>query len=171
MDKLKQTVLNLAPSGLKPETIQDLVEHGYDISQLSKSTEQCPVMKDWRKCATTCIACYSEDVNHVSPMLRKATLPQSMCIDLPLAAKYFTLDSIKAIHTDSIVDISSVTQQNNWLIIDWALLDRTVGKKLYAMSFNHDLVPMEGGELVLYFGYNILDDNPDKPYIYMNKEE
>lgn len=54
-----------------------------------------------------------------------------------------------------------------WLSIKTEILNKDVGQHIYKLSFvdkvTNDIVP-------LYFSYIIQDDNPEKPYLYMDAQ-
>ena len=55
-----------------------------------------------------------------------------------------------------------------WFKLNSGLLNKEIGKHIYKMS----MVNRKTNDVIsLYFSYIIQDDNPDKPYIYMNRNE
>lgn len=55
-----------------------------------------------------------------------------------------------------------------WLIADSEIFSVTAGQHMYRFKFIDSRI---NAETDLYLTYIIQDDNPDKPYIYMNREE
>lgn len=55
-----------------------------------------------------------------------------------------------------------------WLIADSEIFNVTAGQHMYRFKFIDNRI---NAETDLYLTYIIQDDNPDKPYIYMNRED
>ena len=74
-------------------------------------------------------------------------------------------------HVDVPIDYEDLIQRNckrPWLRVESRLLDLTAGQHTYRFSF----VNQETDDVYsLYISYIIQDDNPDKPYIYMDGKE
>lgn len=56
---------------------------------------------------------------------------------------------------------------NPWVDIDTCALCQKIGYHVYAMIFESCVTRCR---VQLYFGYTIQSDEPDKPYVYMDKE-
>lgn len=59
-------------------------------------------------------------------------------------------------------------QDRPWLYLPSQLFDFSVGYHLYRLSF---LVEKTRDMFYCYISYTLQDSDPEKPYIYMNKEE
>lgn len=69
---------------------------------------------------------------------------------------------------DNFNEIFTVVPNRPWVDAKSSGLNTVAGYHKYRLSLidaTTDIVTF------LYFGYQIQDDNPDKPYIYMNREE
>lgn len=55
----------------------------------------------------------------------------------------------------------------HWLKIVSQLLDLTIGKHIYQLKFVNKIT---NDVVSYYFSYYIQEDNPDKDYVYMNRE-
>ena len=72
---------------------------------------------------------------------------------------------------DILIEYNDSIQRNckrPWLRIDSRLLDTSCGQHTYRFGFINIVTD---DVYSLYISYIIQDDNPDKPYIYMNGEE
>ena len=151
---------------LKPETIQDLISNGYIVENLEKFNNTHPVLSDWSERVNRSIACDYKDVGHHSPVFNKKLLDGYIWVELPDVSKNFVFTSIEQIQPSqaAVSDVSSIIQDNIWLKVPIDLLDINTGKKLYKICLKHKCID---DVMSLYFGYNIQDDSPDRPYVYM----
>ena len=89
-------------------------------------------------------------------------------------AKYLTLTGVSSIgfeNNGTSIDITDkVTRITNriWIEIDKSVVSFDPGFHMYQLVFDDSGT---GSILNLYFSYHIQDNNPDKDYIYMNREE
>lgn len=58
--------------------------------------------------------------------------------------------------------------RNCWMKIDLTLLSTEIGFHVYKFVFN-DTITSE--DIPLYFAYNLQNDAPDRPYIYIDRSE
>lgn len=58
--------------------------------------------------------------------------------------------------------------RNCWMRIDLTLLNTEIGLHVYKFLFTNSIT---SEEVSLYLAYSIQNDNPDKPYIYMDRSE
>ena len=92
-------------------------------------------------------------------------------IEPPLSSSYY-LYKIEEVKQDGLHEVMFknmfVRESPTWMKIAKDYLNLDIGQHAYKMSF----VNTETDILVsLYFSYIIQNDNPDKPYVYMNREE
>lgn len=68
------------------------------------------------------------------------------------------------------IDLSECTQftAHPWLDINTSALDLSVGFHLYRLTYNNATY---NTTVYIFFNYIIQDDNPERPYIYMETEE
>lgn len=81
----------------------------------------------------------------------------------------FVLLSMVEISLEDGEDISSSVYRDNmrpWLRVPVDVLNKDIGQHTYKLHFVNIHTSLE---LDLYIQYIIQDDNPDKPYIYMNR--
>ncbi len=72
------------------------------------------------------------------------------------------------VETKCIVDPYEHNQMNPaWIDISVGLLDLSIGSHVYAIECVNTVT---GDTYYQYFGYMIQSDNPDKPYIYMDRD-
>jgi len=116
-------------------------------------------------------ACSHDQLSKHTPVLNKATidyfiwiyLDPELCRDLHIfQVEDITAESVELPVTGFIERTSSC-----WLKITSSILDQSPGQHVCKISMvnriTHDVVNQ-------YFSYIIQDDNPDKPYVYMNVE-
>lgn len=58
--------------------------------------------------------------------------------------------------------------RNCWLKIDSTLFDTSIGLHFYRFDFHN---PTTDEVIPLYFAYSLQNDDPEKPYIYMDRSE
>lgn len=63
-------------------------------------------------------------------------------------------------------DKVSRDNRNCWMKIDLSILSTEAGLHVYRFVFNNTIT---GEDTSLYFAYQIQNDAPEKPYIYMNR--
>lgn len=68
--------------------------------------------------------------------------------------------------SESFYSIAEIVSAS-WIKIHYSKLDLTTGMHVYKLVFND---PVFDETLNLYFSYTVQDDNPDKPYLYMNRD-
>lgn len=68
--------------------------------------------------------------------------------------------------SESFYSIAEIVSAS-WIKIHCSKLDLTTGMHVYKLVFND---PVFDETLNLYFSYTVQNDNPDKPYIYMNRD-
>lgn len=118
-------------------------------------------------------ACSYEDIPSNTPVINKANFDYFLWIHIPeeIARCYafYQLDEMAPEHK-KVPHIGFIERDCNrpWLKITSSVLGSTVGKHLYKLCFVNQIT----NDLIsLFFSYTIQDDNPDKPYVYMNKED
>ena len=117
---------------------------------------------------------YNEAIIH-SEVINVGELQDSIWLKLPDdMAKYLTLTGVSSIgfeNNGTSIDITDkVTRITNriWIEIDKSVVSFDPGFHMYQLVFDDSGT---GSILNLYFSYHIQDNNPDKDYIYMNREE
>ena len=150
---------------LKPGTIQDLIDHGY-VGPSNYTHYQCIVNDS--VCALP--GCTKKEINVMSPVLNRQEISEFIWVKLTPEFKGLKLISINQVQPIVLEDIvlGSVVFDRTWIRIPTVLLNTTCGKHEYLMKFLDSRVDVP---VNLYFGYIIQDNNPDKPYIYMNKDQ
>lgn len=150
---------------LKPETVQDLIDNGY-VDPNNYTCYQDIVSSS--VCAL--YGCTRKEINTMSPVINRQELSEFIWVKLPPEFKGLKLISINQVQPVVLEDIvlGSVVFDRTWVRIPSVLLNTTWGKHEYIMKFSDSRVDVP---VNLYFGYIIQDNNPDKPYIYMNKDQ
>ncbi|MBO4542802.1 MAG: hypothetical protein J5725_06415 [Bacteroidales bacterium] len=81
------------------------------------------------------------------------------------------LTEIYNLNTSEDLDFADKTtrdEQKPWIDIDSTILDTTAGQHTYRMTFSKEGVNLKA---TCWFSYTIQDNNPEKPYIYMERDE
>jgi len=95
-----------------------------------------------------------------------------VCIKLPPEMpRDMDLTEIYNLDTSEDLDFADKTtrdEQKPWIDIDSTILDTTVGQHTYRMTFTKDGCKLKA---TCWFSYIIQDNNPEKPYIYMKRDE
>lgn len=95
-----------------------------------------------------------------------------VCVKLPPQMPR-SMDLVELYNLDSEKDIDFIDQVTRdehrpWIDISTSILDTKEGQHIYRMTFRN-----LGGKLkaTCWFSYIIQNNNPEKPYIYMNRDE
>ena len=94
-------------------------------------------------------------------------------LEPPLASIWYLYKVEEKMKDGSLVElpISSgevVRQSPTWLKFQTNFIDTSVGLHVYKLTFVHTITNVVA---TLWFSYTIQNDNPDKPYIYMKRDE
>lgn len=117
-------------------------------------------------------ACEYKDIASNSPMWNKSALDYYVYIEIPHNITYscslydfaeVTKEGLQYVPREAIV-----RDKQCWLRGTIPLLNLTAGLHIYKLMFVDSFT---NAVFDLYIGYNIQDDNPDKPYVYMQREE
>ena len=113
------------------------------------------------------LATYDDAIRNAL-FLNKQTLGEKFYCRIPSEQFHDTeLVSICEIGHDNIPAESFSTAENNpWIDINAAAMNLTAGPHMYQFKFRNTRF---GEIMYLYLYYNLQDDNPEKPYIYMNR--
>lgn len=94
------------------------------------------------------------------------------CIKLPDDfPRHLDLSEIYYLNTDEVLDFEDyVSRQEHqpWIDINKSLLDLSIGRHIYRLSF------VEEGSIFAiscWFGYIIQDNHPEQPYVYMDRDD
>ena len=102
----------------------------------------------------------------------KEDFSEIVCVKLPdkfprrmELAEIYNLDAQEEL---DIADQTTRDEHRPWIDISSSILDLTVGQHTYRMTFYNI-----GGKLnaTCWFSYIIQDNHPEKPYIYMDRDE
>lgn len=91
-------------------------------------------------------------------------LPPQMPRDMDLYGLY-NLDTSKEV---DFTDFITRDENRPWIDIKSSILDLTVGQHTYRMTFAKDTCRLKA---TCWFSYIIQDNNPEKPYIYMKRDD
>lgn len=112
------------------------------------------------------------DVLSHSVVINKSQIHPYLYLELPRnISKFLSLYDVCEIcksNTSESVDYVDMILRDNkrpWLQVNTDFLNLTVGYHIYRFSFIDTSVD---DTILLYFAYNIQDDNPEKSYIYMH---
>lgn len=122
-------------------------------------------------CPNKLVACCYDEVSRHTQVINKAQFPYWVWIQLPKCV----LRDYEIYQVDEVFPgsgecdwIDQVVRESGrpWLRFPNTMLSLTAGKHMYKLSF----VNRYTDEAVdYYFSYIVQDSNPDKPYIYMNR--
>ena len=91
-------------------------------------------------------------------------LPPQLPRDMQLAEIY-NLNSSESL---DFADFVTRDENRPWIDIQSSILDTTAGQHTYRMTFAKEDVKLTA---TCWFSYIIQDNNPEKPYIYMKRDE
>ena len=153
------------------ESIRSTPIAGYDPSECgcTEFASRDSSMADWSEPLAKCSAGSYSEVSSHSIIYNKQSLTNDIWIELPVAAKQFSIAGVYPIQPEPedktvSVPVCSMRQRNIWLRIPTSFVDTSPGQKIYRIEFKHKF-SLEN--MSLYFSYTIQDDNPAKSYVYM----
>ena len=91
-------------------------------------------------------------------------LPPQMPRDMDLTEIY----NLNASEDVDFADKTTREEHRPWIDIDRDILDITAGQHVYRMTFQKPDCKLKA---TCWFSYIIQDNNPEKPYIYMDRDE
>lgn len=115
--------------------------------------------------------CIYKDISKYTQVFNKNALEYITWINIPTELchihRLFQVDQI--LPNTGELDISSMEQQCHkpWIKVPTDALDTSIGQHIYKMSF---INTSSNDILSMYFSYIIQSDNPDTPYIYMDRD-
>ena len=114
---------------------------------------------------------YDEAISHAQ-MLNKRDLFDTFCFEVPHQLTHsLSLVSIRESTSDETIDGSTEGVDDKypfpWIDINTSILNQEIGNHVYVFRFMNNLV---NHTLDLYASYNIRFNDPDKPYIYIERE-
>lgn len=100
--------------------------------------------------------------------LNKQTLGDKFYCKIPLYMEQEVefVSVCEITHEDIAAEYISVSENNPWIDISTEAMNLSAGSHLYQFAFRDTRF---GEMMYLYLYYNLQDDNPDKPYIYMDR--
>ena len=116
-------------------------------------------------------ACEYSNLSKCSPVWNKSTIPYYVYISVDPAimreCALYQVDEITPEGSSPANCHAIFRDVNCWLRATTGLLNTAAGHHIYKLSFvrRRDNVVFS-----LYIAYYVQDDNPDKPYIYMHRE-
>lgn len=97
---------------------------------------------------------------------------ETVCVKLPPEMpRDFDLIEILDMTTEKPVDFRDFVLRDEhrpWIDIESKILDTTAGQHIYRMTFAKEDSRLNA---TCWFSYIIQDNNPEKPYIYMSRDE
>lgn len=91
-------------------------------------------------------------------------LPESNCNNIRLNEVHTILP--KSVKIDEYLSDVVRLENKPWIDINTSWLDLTVGHHIYKLVFRDSLL---NESVTLYFGYIVQQDNPEQPYVYMDR--
>ena len=118
------------------------------------------------------VTLYAGELNHVSAInriLNKELLNNKyVWIQLPEKMYPHVLVSIKNSSSGEVIDCFGLLREGKMLRVPSNMLCIDIGLHQYELTFINTI---NADNYHYYFQYIIQDDNPEKPYIYMNRKE
>lgn len=115
-----------------------------------------------------------DQLSSVTRVINRAECEKYLWVHIPVQyARDYEIYQLDAVDAGTPVEVPYADNivrdgQRPWLRINSEALDWTAGFHKYAVR----LINRNTSDVVsLYFGYHSQDDNPDKPYIYMDRTE
>lgn len=109
------------------------------------------------------------ELGYYATMFNKASIQEWLIVSMPVFFTDIAISNISEIGSGiDEVDISEycvTTTGRHWLDIPTEHLNLSAGYHMYKIVFCDNITNIG---CTLYFAYNIQDDNPDKPYDYMD---
>ena len=116
-------------------------------------------------------SCAYEELSCNSKVFNVDTLPDVVWIRIPDGCNLDAVTSISELDSTHSVEYTRDACKP-WIQVSAKLLDADVGHHVYSILMHHTEL-YESIDLsvnyMLYFSYIIQNDNPDKPYIYMDR--
>lgn len=117
-------------------------------------------------------SCRLPDLPLNTIIYNKKDFSEVVCVKLPpQLPREMQLVEIYNLNSGEELDFTDfATRDNNrpWIDIQSSILDTTVGQHTYRMTFAQEEVKLSA---TCWFSYIIQDNNPEKPYIYMDRSE
>lgn len=110
----------------------------------------------------------------VPKILNKQRLEEFIWISIPtLIARTCYLYDVQEVcpkyrAIENYVEIFEIRDKYPWIKVKSSGLNQSIGTHVYALDYVN---PSTNDTMSIYFAYIIQDDNPEKPYIYMNRED
>ena len=115
-------------------------------------------------------ACNLEDIGSHSVVISLYSAPETVYVKLPKELTEFSLlEEVKCIEGDNqdVPEECSRIENVPWIDIPLSAFGTAPGKQTYSLKFKNS----QDQHYLLYFSVIIQNDNPDKPYIYMKRDE
>jgi len=116
-------------------------------------------------------ACEFSNLSDCSPVWNKSTIPYYVYIrvsaDIMRECALYQVDEICDKSSRPVIPHAIVRDTNCWLRATMELLNLDPGHHVYKLSF---IRRFDNAVFSLYIAYYVQDDNPEKPYVYMNRE-
>lgn len=108
-------------------------------------------------------------VGYFSTMFNTSMIQDWLIVSLPKRMIDVTVRCISEVGTNvkehNIIEHCSILKGRHWIDIPSEHLNLTAGYHLYKIVFYDNIINVD---CTMYFAYNIQDDNPEKPYDYMD---
>lgn len=113
---------------------------------------------------------YDEAISHAI-VLNKRDLIDLFSFEIPhLLSKGLSLVNVRESDSDVMIDSSNITDKSPlpWIDILSSAMNQEIGAHTYTFKFIDSIV---GSDVNLFAAYIIRYNDPEKPYIYMNRSE
>lgn len=109
---------------------------------------------------------YDDSIAH-NTVINISELTDNVYIRLPEnMSQFLTLESVTLLFTNDTIDPEAITRDRSWIIIPTSKLRTSIGYYIYQFSFLDNRI---GLHVKYYITYQIQSDNPEKPYVYMER--
>lgn len=112
---------------------------------------------------------YDEAISH-AVVLNKRDLIDIFSFEVPhILSQRLSFINIRKSDSDDLIDTARIDDKAPlpWIDVQTDAMDQSIGTHTYTFKFRNNLV---GSEVNLFAAYIIRFNDPDKPYIYMDRE-
>ena len=122
----------------------------------------------------TLVACLERDLASNTPVFNQSQLEDVLYVNIPYEicklnnlVEVTEVPVVKDLCDESILDHVTFLRYRPWVDIESSVLNLDPGHHKYKLKFKNIYTSVISN---LFFAYDVQCDDPEKPYIYMNKE-
>lgn len=115
---------------------------------------------------------HMSDLSNNTMVFNLKDFSDTVCIKLPDDfPRHFNLNEMYYLNDDKIIEFEDYVTRDEyhpWIDIKKNILDTSIGNHIYRLSFTE---PDCTFAFSCWFGYIIQENNPEQPYVYMNRTD